>query len=117
MIKSAIQKVLSGEDLAVDEAKGVMDSIMDGQATPEQIMEILVALKQKGEKPDEVAGFVQSMRNHSVRIELRNQNAVDSAGTGGDSSHSFNISTAAGIVASAAGVTVAKHGNRSVSSS
>jgi len=117
MMKSAIDKVLSGEDLAVDEAKGVMDSIMDGQATPAQIKDILVALKDKGEKPDEVAGFVQSMRDHSVRIKLRNPNAVDSAGTGGDGSHSFNISTAAGIVASAAGVTVAKHGNRSVSSS
>ncbi len=117
MIKEILPKLLAREDLTQTEAVAVMDSIMDGQATPAQIAGMLIALKQKGEKPAEVAGFVQSMRTHSVRLQIKDAAAVDGCGTGGDGSHSFNISTAAGLVAAAAGVTVAKHGNRSISSS
>jgi anthranilate phosphoribosyltransferase len=117
VIKEISQKILAGEDLAQEEAVAAMDSIMDGQATSAEIAVFLLALKQKGEKPSEVAGFVQSMRHHSVRLTINDATAVDGCGTGGDGSHSFNISTAAGLIAAAAEVTVAKHGNRSISSS
>jgi anthranilate phosphoribosyltransferase len=116
MMKDFLKKVLQGEDLSTEEAIQAMDLIMDGAATPAQISGLLVALKLKGEKPDEVAGFVQSMRGHAVKVAVEDPDAVDGCGTGGDGSDSFNISTAASLVAAAAGVTVAKHGNRSVSS-
>ena len=116
MIKEAIGKVLNGEHLTLREAHQVMSSIMNGEATPAQIAGLLVALKQKGEHPEEVAGFVKSMREHAVPVMVNDMDAVDGCGTGGDGTHSFNISTAASIVTAAAGVTVAKHGNRSVSS-
>ena len=116
MMTELFQKVLREEDLTRSEAATVMDTIMEGGATPAQIAGFLVAIKKKGEKAPEVAGFVQSMRRHSVRVEIDDKGAVDGCGTGGDGSHSFNISTAASLVAAAAGVTVAKHGNRSMSS-
>ena len=116
MLKELLPKLLSGENLLREEAISAADCIMDGEATPAQIAAFLVALRMKGETPPEVAGFVESMRSHSVRVEVHDPHAVDGVGTGGDGAHSFNISTAAGIVAAAAGVTVAKHGNRSVSS-
>ena len=116
MISDAIKQVIIGTNLTRDEARSVMNLIMDGKATPVQIAGLLVALVQKGETAEEVTGFVESMRGHAVRIEIGDKNAVDGCGTGGDNKHSFNISTAAAIVASAAGVTIAKHGNRSVSS-
>ncbi len=117
MIKDVLNKLKSGKDLTREEAVLTMDTIMEGKATHSHIVDFLVALKEKGEQPSEVAGFVESMRNHSVRIQLDDKDAVDCVGTGGDGSHTFNISTASGIVAAAAGVTVAKHGNRAVSSS
>ncbi len=116
MIKEALKKILAGNNLSIDEASLVMDSIMRGEATPVQIAGFIIALKQKGEKAEEVAGMVQSMRSHSVKIKLDDPNAVDGVGTGGDGAHTFNISTASAIVAASAGVTIAKHGNRSVSS-
>ena len=115
-MKDYIKKVIEGRNLARDEASNVMETIMQGDATPAQIAGLLVALKLKGEKSEEVAGFAQTMRKHSLKITIADQNAVDGCGTGGDSKQSFNISTAAAIVAAAAGVTVAKHGNRAVSS-
>ena len=111
-----IQKLLSSDNLSISEASCAMDIIMDGKAENAQIAQFLLALKQKGETSDEVAGCVQSMRSHSKKIKLHDDFAVDGCGTGGDGSDSFNISTAAALVASSAGVTVAKHGNRSVSS-
>ena len=116
MLKALLTKLLDGETLSQAEAMQAADTIMDGRATPTQIAGFLVALSMKGETASEVAGFVESMRTHSVRIQVNDENAVDGVGTGGDGAHSFNISTAAGIVAAGAGVTVAKHGNRSVSS-
>jgi len=116
MLKKLLTKLLDGETLSQAESRQAADTIMDGQATPAQIAGFLVALRMKGETASEVAGFVESMRAHSVRIQLYDGNAVDGVGTGGDGAHSFNISTAAGIVAAGTGVTVAKHGNRSVSS-
>jgi len=115
-MKDYIKKVIQGRNLSQDEASGVMETIMKGEATPAQIAGLLVALKLKGEKAEEVAGFAQMMRKYSVKIKLSDKNAVDGCGTGGDGKQSFNLSTAAAIVTSAAGVTVAKHGNRSVSS-
>lgn len=117
MVKELISKVLSGSNLTSDEASLAMNGIMQGEWTAAQIAGFLIALKQKGEVAEEVAGFARSMRDHSVRIVLSDSRAVDGCGTGGDGSHSFNISTAASLVAAAAGATVAKHGNRSVSSS
>lgn len=116
MIQEMLRKLLSGGHLAENEATLLMDQIMEGHATPAQIGGLLIALKQKGEHVQEVTGFVRSMRNHSQRVSVADPNAVDGCGTGGDGAHTFNISTAAAIVASAAGATVAKHGNRSVSS-
>ena len=116
MIQHAVKKILAGENLSFDEATQAMDFIMDGNATDAQIAGLIISLKQKGETSDEVAGFVSSMRAHSNKIVLSDENAVDGCGTGGDGSNSFNVSTAAAIVTAAAGATVAKHGNRSVSS-
>jgi anthranilate phosphoribosyltransferase len=116
MIKDLIKKVLAHSNLTRDEARSGMDLIMDGQATPAQIAGLLVALQTKGETAEEVAGFVESMRLHTVKIDIKDTNAVDGCGTGGDDSHSFNISTAAALVVAASEITVAKHGNRSVSS-
>ena len=116
MIEDAIKKTVAAVNLNRNEARLVMNLIMDGQATPAQITGLLVGLVQKGETAEEVTGFVESMREHAVKIEIDDKDAVDGCGTGGDNKHSFNISTAAAIVASAAGVTIAKHGNRSVSS-
>jgi len=116
LIREALKIILAGKNLSMDEASQVMDAIMNGEATPAQIAGFIVALKLKGEKTAEVAGMVQSMRAHSVKIKLNDQKAVDGVGTGGDGAHTFNVSTASAIVAAAAGITVAKHGNRSVSS-
>ena len=116
MLREALEKVLSGVALTFEEAARTMDIIMRGEATAAQIAGLLIALKQKGETAQEVAGFVQTMRDHAVKVTVDDECAVDGCGTGGDGAHTFNISTAAAIVAAAAGVTVAKHGNRSVSS-
>ncbi len=116
MLKEYLSKILCGENLTIDEATEVMNIIMGGEANPAQIAGLLVALKAKGEQAEEVAGFVRVMREHATKVALPDNDAVDGCGTGGDGSNSFNISTAAAVVASAAGVMVAKHGNRSVSS-
>lgn len=110
-----LQKVISGESLSELEAEETMESIIAGEATPAQIGAVLTALKLKGETVAEITGFARSMRRHAHGFET-DQNVVDTCGTGGDQKGTFNISTAAAFVVAGAGVPVAKHGNRSVSS-
>jgi anthranilate phosphoribosyltransferase len=116
MIRSALAQLLDGRDLTRDEARNVMDTIMSGEATPAQIGGFLVALRLKGETADEIAGCAEAMRAHVLPVSPQRTDLVDTAGTGGDGGRTFNISTAAALVAAAAGAGVAKHGNRSVSS-
>lgn len=116
MITDVLQEVLKGHHLSQSTAKDVMDFIMNGEATDAQIAGLLVAMKINGESIDEIAGFVLSMRQHAIKVNIHDKKAIDGCGTGGDGSDSFNVSTGAVIVAAGAGATVAKHGNRSVSS-
>jgi anthranilate phosphoribosyltransferase len=116
VIQDALAKLLDGTDLSRAETRRVMDSIMSGDATPAQIGGFLVALRLKGETADEIAGAAEAMRDHVVAVRPKRDDLVDTAGTGGDGARTFNISTAAALVAAAAGAGVAKHGNRAVSS-
>jgi anthranilate phosphoribosyltransferase len=115
-MKTHIEKCLAGEHLTVEEASSALSTIMTGQATDAQIAGILIALRAKGETVDELVGFARTMREHGIKLHIEDPNAIDMCGTGGDCSGTFNISTVASFVVSGAGVTVAKHGNRSVSS-
>jgi anthranilate phosphoribosyltransferase len=115
-IQQALSQLLDGHDLSRADARKVMDTIMSGEATPAQIGGFLVALRLKGETADEIAGCAEAMRAHVLPVKAQRDDLVDTAGTGGDGGKTFNISTAAALVAAAAGVGVAKHGNRSVSS-
>ena len=116
MIQQAIAKLLDGRDLDLAEAKEAMNEIMSGEATPAQTAGFLVALSAKGETADEIAGCAEAMRAHVVPVMPAREDLVDTAGTGGDGARTLNISTAAALVAAAAGAAVAKHGNRAVSS-
>src|SRR5260370_8790160 len=116
MIQDALAQLLDGKDLSRDESRAVMNTIMSGAATPGQIGGCLVALRLKGETADEIAGCAEAMRAHVLPVRPRREDLVDTAGTGGDGGKTFNISTAAALVAAAAGAGVAKHGNPSVSS-
>jgi anthranilate phosphoribosyltransferase len=116
MIQAALAQVLEGRDLGREEARAVMGEIMRGEATPAQIGGFLVGLRAKGETADEIAGCAEAMRDHVLPVHPRRDDLVDTAGTGGDGAHTLNISTAAALVAAAAGAAVAKHGNRAVSS-
>jgi anthranilate phosphoribosyltransferase len=116
MMEAALAKLLDGRDLTREESRQVMDTIMTGGATPAQIGGFLVALRLKGETADEIAGAAEAMRDHVIAVRPARDDLVDTAGTGGDGGSTFNISTAAALVAAAAGAGVAKHGNRSVSS-
>ena len=116
MIQEALARLLDGHDLARTEAREVMHAVMAGEATPAQIGGLLVALRLKGETADEIAGCAEAMRGHVLAVSPRRHDLVDTAGTGGDAAHTLNISTAAALVAAAAGAAVAKHGNRAVSS-
>jgi anthranilate phosphoribosyltransferase len=116
MIQAALAQLLDGHDLDRSEARAVMDEIMAGEATHAQIGGFLVALRLKGETPDEIAGFAEAIRGRGVSVAPSRTDLVDTAGTGGDGQATINISTAAALVAAAAGAGVAKHGNRAVSS-
>ena len=116
MIQAALAELLDGHDLPREQAREVMDQIMRGEATPAQIGGFLVALRVKGETADEIAGCAEAMREHVLPVRPQRDDLVDTAGTGGDGAQTLNISTAAAIVAAAAGAGVAKHGNRAVSS-
>ena len=116
MIQEAITSLIDGRSLERAQARAVMGEIMRGEATQAQIGGFLVALRAKGETADEIAGCAEAMREHVLPVHPARRDLVDTAGTGGDGSRTFNISTAAALVAAAAGAAVAKHGNRAVSS-
>jgi anthranilate phosphoribosyltransferase len=116
MFAGLIDKLQRREDLTVEEAAGAMEAIMDGQAQPAQIAGLLIALAMKGERPVEIVGLARTMRAKAARLSGDVQPVFDTCGTGGDRAHTFNVSTVAALVVAAAGVRVAKHGNRSVSS-
>ncbi|MFQ6100885.1 MAG: bifunctional anthranilate synthase component II/anthranilate phosphoribosyltransferase [Anaerolineae bacterium] len=116
MIRETIHQLLEGQSLPVDQAEAVMDEIMTGAATPAQIAGFLVALRTKGETADEIVGCARAMRRAAVPVCPRRDDVVDTCGTGGDRSGTFNISTTTAFVVAGAGLGVAKHGNRSVSS-
>ncbi|MGH3049064.1 MAG: anthranilate phosphoribosyltransferase [Gaiellaceae bacterium] len=116
MIQEALAGLLDGKTMSREAARRVMNEIMAGKATPAQIGGFLVALRLNGETTDEIAGCAEGMRDHVVPVRPTSDDLVDTAGTGGDGGGTFNISTAAALLAAAAGAHVAKHGNRSISS-
>lgn len=116
-IRRAIAVTVEGAGLSEKEAFMVMQTILRGGATPSQIAALITAMRMKGEEIAEITGFARAMRESSAKVSNPGVEMVDTCGTGGDSSGTFNISTAAAFIAAGAGVTVAKHGNRSVSSS
>ena len=115
MITEAIDILLSNESLSFDEAANAMSEIMSGGATSAQFAAFVVALRMKGETADEIAGMASVMRDKATPVTVSGD-VVDTCGTGGDGANTFNISTAAALIAAGAGVVIAKHGNRSVSS-
>jgi anthranilate phosphoribosyltransferase len=116
MIKEALAKLIDRVDLSREEMAAAMSEIADGGATPAQVGAFLVALRLKGETVDEIAGAAQVMRERVDRVKVTRDVFVDTCGTGGDNQNTFNISTAAAFAVAGAGVCVAKHGNRAVSS-
>jgi anthranilate phosphoribosyltransferase len=115
MIKEAISLLIDGKSLTMPQASGVMEEITTGNVSPAQFGAFVTALRIKGESADEIAGLASVMRAKSVRVET-NESVIDIVGTGGDNSGSFNISTAAAFVAAGAGLKVAKHNNRAMTS-
>ncbi|MCS7263258.1 MAG: anthranilate phosphoribosyltransferase [Armatimonadetes bacterium] len=112
----ALRKVVNRENLIQAEAKAAMGTIMSGEATPAQIAAFLVALRMKGETVAEITGFAEAMKESAIKVNTNRRPVVDTCGTGGDRIKTFNVSTAAAFVVAGAGITVAKHGNRSVTS-
>lgn len=115
-MRTALEKVVNEEHLSVTEAYETMRKLMDGELTDAQIGALLIALRMKGETVDEIIGFAKAMRDKATRLSIAQGQLLDTCGTGGDGAKTFNVSTAAALVAAAGGVRVAKHGNRAVSS-
>ena len=115
-IQQFLDPLLDGQSLIMEEAASVMEEIMEGETTPVQLSAFLVALRAKGETAEEIAGMASVMRAKAVQVSVEGD-VVDTAGTGGDGKGSFNVSTAAALVAAGAGLKVAKHGNRAVTGS
>jgi anthranilate phosphoribosyltransferase len=116
MLKAMIEKVLAGNDLTQDEMADAVGSVMDGEGSPIQIAAFLVALRAKGEKTAEITGAAQAMRRRMNQINIKRRPLIDTCGTGGSGTGSFNISTAVAFVVASAEVAVAKHGNKAISS-
>jgi anthranilate phosphoribosyltransferase len=116
MFTELLEKLTRREDLSADEAASAMSAIMEGRATPVQVAGLLMGLAMKGERPLEIVGFARAMRDRAVPFARGADEVMDVCGTGGDRAGTFNISSVAALVVAAAGVRVAKHGNRSVSS-
>ncbi len=114
-VRAALAAVVDGRTLTLDEARSAMGSVMDGEASPALLAALLVALRMRGETVDELAGFATAMRERALKVDAPD-GAIDTCGTGGDASGTFNISTTAAIVVASAGVPVAKHGNRAMTS-
>lgn len=117
MTNDVLNRLVGREDLSGLEAEDLMRSIMSGSVTDDQVADVLVALRNKGETVEEITGFARAMRAHLVPVTIDPHGAVDTCGTGGDGLGTFNVSTATAIVVAGMGITVAKHGNRAVSSS
>ena len=114
-VRAALATIVEGGTLTQDDARLAMGAVMDGEATPAQLAALLMGLRMRGETVEELAGFASAMRERSVRVTAP-EGAIDVVGTGGDGSGTFNISTASALVVAAAGVPVAKHGNRAMTS-
>src|SRR3982750_3166926 len=115
-LREQIKLVVDGTHLTRAQAAAALDAMLEGTAPVAQMAALLVSLRMKGETPDEIAGAAQALRSRAARVEVSQERLIDTCGTGGDASHTFNISTAAAFVAAAGGARVAKHGNRAVSS-
>ncbi|HYH01554.1 MAG TPA: anthranilate phosphoribosyltransferase [Bacillota bacterium] len=116
MLKASLEKLINRENLTETEMMTVMDRIMEGEATPAQIGGILTALRVKGETVDEITGAARVMRQKALKVKFEAPAVIDTCGTGGDGANTFNISTTAAFIVAAAGLPVAKHGNRAMSS-
>jgi len=116
MIQSVLGRLTAGEDLSLDEMSATIEAVMRGDCSEGEIGLLLTCLREKGESVAEIAGAAAALRKYMVRIPTARQGVLDTCGTGGDGSGTFNISTAAALVAAAAGVPVAKHGNRKITS-
>jgi len=116
MIREAIDRLVEKEDLSEEEIREVMSEVMEGRATPAQIASFLTALRMKGETPEEITGCAKEMLERVVSFDLKRDVLVDTCGTGGDGSNTFNVSTAVAFVIAGTGLVVAKHGNRAISS-
>jgi len=115
-LREHIRLAVEGIHLSREQSAAALDAMLEGSAPVAQMAALLVALRIKGETPDEIAGAAQALRSRAARVEVSPERLVDTCGTGGDGSHTFNISTTAAFVAAAGGARVAKHGNRAVSS-
>src|SRR5262249_15448182 len=116
MFQTLIEKLTRHEDLTTDEAAAAMAEVMEGRAAPAHIAALLIGLAMKGERPVEIVGLAKTMRAHAIPLSRKYDDVFDTCGTGGDRTNTFNISSCAALVVAAAGVRVAKHGNRSASS-
>lgn len=115
-IQRGIARIVDGKHLNREEARAIMEEILEGAATPAQIGSLMTALRMKGETAEEIAGFAEVMRAKSLKVVTSQHNLLDTCGTGGDGAETFNISTTSALVAAGGGVRVAKHGNRAMSS-
>jgi anthranilate phosphoribosyltransferase len=116
MLQETIGRIAAGEDLSFETSRQVFERVMNGQCSPQEIALLLTGLRMKGESVEEIAGAAAALRMHMTPIRSQRTGLVDTCGTGGDGSATFNISTAAALVTAAAGVPVAKHGNRKITS-